>query len=68
MFEKKNSYNRFEVKRVGEKNLIETYILTDKETGVQYLYAWGGLTPLLDKNGEVISKKIYLNIIKGILI
>ncbi|MDU4882931.1 DUF6440 family protein [uncultured Clostridium sp.] len=62
MFEKKNSYNRFEVKRVGEKNPIETYILTDKKTGVQYLYAWGGagggLTPLLDKNGEVIVKNI----------
>ena len=62
MFEKKNSYNRFEVKRVGEKNPIETYILTDKETGVQYLYTWGGagggLTPLLDKNGEVIVKNI----------
>lgn len=61
MFEKKNSYNRFDIKRVGEKNPIETYILIDKETGVQYLYAWGGagggLTPLLDKNGEVIVKK-----------
>lgn len=61
MLEKKNNYNRFEVKRVGEKNPIETYILTDKETGVQYLYAWGGagggLTPLLDKDGEVIVKK-----------
>lgn len=61
MFEKKDSYNRFEVKKVGEKNPIETYILTDIETGVQYLYAWGGagggLTPLIDKNGEVIVKK-----------
>lgn len=61
MFEKKDSYNRFEVKKVGEKNPIETYILTDIETGVQYLYAWGGagggLTPLIDKNGEVIVKR-----------
>ena len=61
MFEKKNSYDPFEIKRVGEKHPIETYILTDRETGVQYLYAWGGagggLTPLLDNNGEVIVKK-----------
>ena len=61
MFEKKNSYDRFEIKRVGEKNPIETYILTDRETGVQYLQAWGGagggLTPLLDNNVEVIVKK-----------
>lgn len=57
MLEKKNIYDRFEIKRVGEKNPIETYILTYKETGVQYLYAWGGagggLTPLLDKNGNI---------------
>ena len=26
MFEKKDSYNRFEVKKVGEKNPIEMYI------------------------------------------
>lgn len=42
MFEKKNTYNRFDVKKVGEKNPIETYILTDKEAGVQYLYNCGG--------------------------
>ena len=61
MFKNSNSYNRFEIKKVGEKNPIETYILTDSETGVQYLYAWGGagggLTPLLDKNGKIIVKK-----------
>ena len=34
MFEKQNTYNSFDVKKEGEKNLIETYILIDKETGV----------------------------------
>ena len=62
MFEKKNNYDRFDVKRVGEKNPIETYIITDKETGIQYLYAWGGagggLTPLLDKNGKIMVRNM----------
>ena len=35
-----------------------TYILVDRETGVNYLYANGGygagLTPLLDKDGKPI--------------
>lgn len=38
-------------------------ILVDKETGVHYLYAAsgsaGGITPLLDANGEVVVKRIY---------
>lgn len=62
MFEKKNIDERFEIIEVGRKTPIATYILTDKETGVQYLYAWGGagggLTPLLDNSGKVIVKKL----------
>lgn len=58
MFEKKNSYERFEVTEVSKKGPISTYILTDKETGVKYLYAWGGagggLTPLLDSDSSVV--------------
>ena len=38
-----------------------TKIITDTETGVQYLYAWsgysGGLTLLVDKNGNPIVNK-----------
>lgn len=36
---------------------MRCYVLTDKETGVQYLATWvstgGGITPLLDENGNV---------------
>lgn len=36
-------------------------ILVDKKTGVHYMNTWmgqsGGLTPLLDENGEVIVEK-----------
>ena len=35
-----------------------TYVLVDKETGVNYLYAagsyGGGVTPLLDKDGKPV--------------
>ncbi|WYJ98138.1 hypothetical protein DOK67_0002449 [Enterococcus sp. DIV0212c] len=52
---------RFEVdkKKVGFGS--EIFIITDKETGVQYLHfrnaASGGLTPLLDSNGNPVVKK-----------
>ncbi len=50
---------RFVIKNVkGGGFLATTYILIDKETGVNYLYHQsgnaGGLTPLLDNNGKVI--------------
>ncbi len=55
---------RFEVilaegKQVKDEGLRQ--ILVDKETGVHYLiwksgYA-GGITPLLDENGNVVVKK-----------
>ena len=37
-------------------------VIVDRETGVNYLFAWdgyaGGLTPLLDKDGRPISSII----------
>ncbi|CAM3514219.1 MULTISPECIES: DUF6440 family protein [Saccharibacillus] len=39
-------------------------VLVDRETGVNYVYAWsfpnstGGLTPLLDANGKVVVDEI----------
>lgn len=40
-----------------------TEIIVDKETGVHYLLYLrgqaGGITPLLDENGEVVIKKDY---------
>ena len=51
---------RFEwVYRQGRFNSVE--VLVDKLTGVNYLFVasayGGGLTPLLNENGEVIIKK-----------
>ena len=50
--------NRFIVKSVNDSFLPTTYILIDKETGVNYLFHHsgnaGGLTPLLDATGKVI--------------
>ena len=50
---------RFEIQKGG---LLEgTKIIVDKETGVQYLFAWsgyaGGLTLLVDKEGKPILEK-----------
>lgn len=53
--------SRFESEQVKSDGAILCHVITDKETGVQYLYAWGGtaggVTPLLDENGQVIIKK-----------
>ena len=35
-------HDRFTVEWVGGNNIASTYILTDKETGAQYLYVSGG--------------------------
>lgn len=52
---------RFETKDMKADGPVLCYIITDKETGVQYLYTWGGngggVTPLLDENGNVSIKK-----------
>lgn len=54
---KEKEYNRFLVEKVGGNGFTRCYILTDKKTGIQYLSTWistgGGVTPLLDENGNV---------------
>ncbi|MCI2790790.1 MULTISPECIES: DUF6440 family protein [Staphylococcus] len=49
-------------KASSDKN-VRTYILTDKVTGNQYLASWvstgGGLTPLLDENGNISKSDRY---------
>lgn len=50
---------RFEVKSQENHGIFETYkVVTDQETGVNYL-VWqlgftGGITPLLDSEGKVV--------------
>lgn len=59
MFDKKD--NRFDV-IYKEGGLSGYKILVDRETGVNYLFSWdgyaGGLTPLLDKNGNPVVSYI----------
>ncbi len=54
---KNDKYERFHVEKCSHAKGISCYILTDKETGIQYLSNWtgagGGITPLLDKNGHI---------------
>ncbi len=49
---------RFVITKVNSDFSSSTYILIDKETGVNYLYHGsgygGGLTPLLDSTGKVV--------------
>ncbi len=46
-----------------EGRLSGTRIITDSETGIEYLFAWdgyaGGLTVLLDKTGKPSVSKDY---------
>lgn len=59
---RKNLDKRFEeVYRQGGALAVTGYrIIMDKETGVQYLLSWvgssGGITPLLDKDGNPVVK------------
>ena len=54
--------DRFDIK---EKEMVsfmtETIVIVDKETGVNYLYVGrgygGGLTPLLDADGNLVVTK-----------
>ncbi|GAB3061156.1 DUF6440 family protein [Salinicoccus sesuvii] len=52
---------RFVTEQMKTDGAIPCHVITDKETGVQYLYAWGGagggLTPLLDENGQITVKR-----------
>lgn len=57
MFNNKKNDNRFNVENVSNNSNVRCYVLTDKDTGIQYLETWvstgGGITPLLDENGNV---------------
>ncbi|PPA69814.1 DUF6440 family protein [Jeotgalibacillus proteolyticus] len=60
MFKKEEG--RFHVKSSEYFSNTQLTVLIDKETGVHYLHSWitsggGGLTPLLDENGDVIINK-----------
>jgi hypothetical protein len=56
---------RFIIEKVDKAFATVTKVLIDKETGVHYLYHEsgysGGLTPLLDEQGNVVIKKPPLN-------
>lgn len=53
---------RFEVV-YSQGVMNSTQILVDRETGVNYLFQHegyaGGLTPLLDRNGNVVVTPVY---------
>ena len=50
--------NRFLVKKMSGSFSVGTYVLVDKQTGVNYLYAVsgysGGLTVMIDAHGNPI--------------
>lgn len=53
---------RFEVEHIAAKGATMANVITDKETGVQYLLAiypnvGSGLTVLVDKDGKPLLKK-----------
>lgn len=53
---------RFGVEHVGAEGAIMAQVITDQETGVQYLLAilpnvGSGFTVLLDKDGKPLLKK-----------
>ncbi|NLW69931.1 MAG: xylan 1,4-beta-xylosidase [Eubacteriaceae bacterium] len=55
----KKKFKRFDVKAQSTESFgISAYIIVDKKTGVNYLFAsagyGGGLTPLLDKEGKAV--------------
>lgn len=57
---------RFKIeKKKSDKIMIDTKVIVDKETGVQYLFVEsgyaGGLTVLVDRNGKPLLKKGYLD-------
>lgn len=58
--EDKKKDERFEV-AYKQGNISGFKVIVDKETGVNYLYSWdgysGGLTALLDENGNPVITK-----------
>lgn len=61
MFGKSEKNKRFTV-TYSDKGLSGCRIIVDNETGVNYLYSWdgysGGLTTLLNENGEPVITKV----------
>ena len=54
--------DRFDIKQKEMVSIMtETVVIVDKETGVNYLYVGrgygGGLTPLLDADGNLVVTK-----------
>lgn len=67
MLFRKEKQNRFYEKSTDylpELGTTKITVLVDRETGVNYVYTWsvpnssGGLTPLLDRNGNVVVDEI----------
>lgn len=63
MFGKNEKNKRFTVTySCHDKGLSGCKIIVDNETGVNYLYSWdgysGGLTVLLNENGEPVVTKV----------
>lgn len=54
--DEKFSNERFSVKELGK--IMPMKLITDKETGVQYL-ASGGITVLVDRDGKPLIDKNY---------
>lgn len=55
---------RFKVeKKKNDKVMLETKVIVDNETGVQYLFVEsgyaGGMTVLVDREGKPLLKKHY---------
>ena len=53
---------RFVLKEAQGLGMGAIEILVDTKTGVNYLvpqYPYGGITPLLDENGNVVIEKIF---------
>ncbi|MGJ1067695.1 DUF6440 family protein [Staphylococcus warneri] len=40
MFNNKKADDRFDVEKVSKDSTMRCYVLTDKETGIQYLATW----------------------------
>ncbi len=60
MFKREKKEKRFIVKEGHGIGLGAVEILVDTKTGVNYLVAqspYGGITPLLDENGNVVIDK-----------
>ncbi len=54
---------RFEIKHTDNIGMGTLNVIVDKETGVHYLMTIGSgpssITPLLDKNGQIVIEKVY---------